>query len=563
MGLVLSDQLPALGLRVGCLLDLLAEDDVDRSLRAHHGDLRGGPGEGHVCPEVLGVHDHVGTTVGLARDHGHLGHGGLGEGVQQLGPSADDPPVLLRRPRKEPRHVLEHHQRDVEGVAEPDEARRLLGGLVVERSGEDLRLVGHDPDRAAVQAREADQDVGRPQREDLEELALVHHPPDHVLHVVGCPRRVGDDRVEGLVAPVRIVTGCIGGRVLQVVRGQERQQVTDLGQAVGLVVGDEAGDAGTAGVRVGTSQLLEGDVLARHRADHVGSGDEHVRGALHHEHEVGDGGGVDGAAGAGAHDQRDLGHHPAGPDVAVEDVTVAGEGGGSLLDPGSAGIVDADDRRADRHGQVHDLADLLGHDLTERAAEHGEVLAEHEHLAAVDGSPAGDDAVGVGPGAIQAEGAQAVAGQHVRLHERPRVEKQLEPLSGSQLPPGVLPFDGVGAATEAGLLLEFAELLDALVDGSAMRGRFPLGRLGGVGATLQPNRAVCVRYRLGLGGVLGVGLAGLFALFSGLCHGDSAGVYPSEKGADRRRRPRSVGGRPYHPGRWSSRPLRSERSTSW
>ena len=68
----------------------------------------------------------------------------------------------------------------------------------------------------------------------------------------------------------------------------------------------------------------------------------------------------------------------------------------ALLDAGAGAVVEADQRDADRGGQVHDLVDLLGEHLAQRPAEDGEVLAEDAHLAAVDGAEAGDDAVGVG-----------------------------------------------------------------------------------------------------------------------------------------------------------------------
>src|SRR5512145_3385840 len=50
--LVLLDLLLALGSRVAGIGDLLAVDDVGRALGAHDGDLRRGPGEGHVRAQV-------------------------------------------------------------------------------------------------------------------------------------------------------------------------------------------------------------------------------------------------------------------------------------------------------------------------------------------------------------------------------------------------------------------------------------------------------------------------------------------------------------------------------
>ena len=75
---------------------------------------------------------------------------------------ADDPRVLDLRADHEAGHVLQEDERDVEGVAEVDEARRLVGGVVLEDAAELLRLVGDDADRPAAEAREAGDDRLRP-----------------------------------------------------------------------------------------------------------------------------------------------------------------------------------------------------------------------------------------------------------------------------------------------------------------------------------------------------------------------------------------------------------------
>ena len=89
--------------------------------------------------------------------------------------------------------------------------------------------------------------------------------------------------------------------------------------------------------------------------------------------------------------------------------------------------------------------DLLGEHLAERAAEDGEVLAEHEHLATVDRAPAGDDAVGVGP-FLEARGLGAVAGEQIELLEAARIEQYVDALAGEQLALLVLALDGRGAS---------------------------------------------------------------------------------------------------------------------
>src|SRR5271169_2054775 len=64
-----------------------------------------------------------------------------------------------------------------------------------------------------------------------------------------------------------------------------------------------------------------------------------------------------------------------------------------LLDPGSAAIVKADNWRADPHSMIHYLADLLSMGLAERPAHDGEILAEYEDLATVDGAMPGNHPV--------------------------------------------------------------------------------------------------------------------------------------------------------------------------
>ena len=46
--------------------------------------------------------------------------------------------------------------------------------------------------------------------------------------------------------------------------------------------------------------------------------------------------------------------------VAQKNIGVAGQGHHALLDTRSAGIIQADDRRAGLHGHVHDFYDLAG-----------------------------------------------------------------------------------------------------------------------------------------------------------------------------------------------------------
>ena len=106
--------------------------------------------------------------------------------------------------------------------------------------------------------------------------------------------------------------------------------------------------------------------------------------------------------------------------VAQEDVAVAAERHDAFLDARAGAVVEADERRADLRGEVHDLADLLGERAREAAAEDGEVLREQEDLPAVDLAVAGDDAVARDLLLVRAEVRAAVHDELVHLDERAR-----------------------------------------------------------------------------------------------------------------------------------------------
>jgi hypothetical protein len=196
-----------------------------------------------------------------------------------------------------------------------------------------------------------------------------------------------------------------------------RQQATDVVEGRCLVGRVQVGDAASRGVRRRAAEELRIDVLMRHGLHHVRSGDEHVARPLDHDREVGDRRRVDRAAGARPEDHRDLRDDAGRQDVAQEDLGVPAEGRDTLLDPRATRIVQADDRRADLHREVHDLADLAGVCLGQRAAEDGEVLAEDEDRSAVHRAVPGDDAV-----AEEGLVASVAAGDEgVELDERARV----------------------------------------------------------------------------------------------------------------------------------------------
>ena len=118
-----------------------------------------------------------------------------------------------------------------------------------------------------------------------------------------------------------------------------------------------------------------------------------------------------------------------------------------------------------------------------------------------------------------------MARQEVGLDERTRVQEELQALPSGQLAPSVLALDGLRPASEPSLLLEFSELIDALMDRGSVRSRRSHFRLAhtGSGVDGSPRRAIGTGGWRAVRRLLGVRLAGLFllAIFLDLSHGRS------------------------------------------
>ena len=282
------------------------------------------------------------------------------------------PPHSCAVPGRKPGHVDEGDERDVERVAGADEPRRLRRSVDVEHAGERVRLVADDADAEAAEPREAADDVLGEARLELEEVAVVddERRSRASCRTASSPRR---ERACRARAP----------------RGRPGRPARRTAPPAGSTAAGSSADSAhpraavssSAAVRCATpdlaacasappssSSVTSSPVTVSHD---VGAGDEHVRRALDHQHEVGHRGRVDGAARARPHHERELRHDARELHVPPEDLRVARERDDAFLDPRAAGVVDPDHRAAVLPGQVEHLADLLGDGLRERAAEDG------------------------------------------------------------------------------------------------------------------------------------------------------------------------------------------------
>ena len=137
--------------------------------------------------------------------------------------------------------------------------------------------------------------------------------------------------------------------------------------------------------------------------------------------------------------------------------------------------------------EVHDLGDLLGEHLAERAAEHRRVVAEDEHLPAVDRSPAGDHPVAADPPLLHVEVGRPVKREHVELGERTGIEQPVDALTRGELALGVLG-SLCGTATMDGVVPALAEHVDLPAGATARPARRRSALAGGAGTPAEHRR---------------------------------------------------------------------------
>mmetsp|Transcript_31400 Transcript_31400/g.100205 ORF Transcript_31400/g.100205 Transcript_31400/m.100205 type:complete len:376 (-) Transcript_31400:367-1494(-) len=372
---------------------------------------------------------------------------------------ADYSAILLCRPGEEAGDVHEGDERDVEGVAEPHEARRLLRRIDVQTASQMTWLIGDDAHGPAVEAREAHDDVPSVLWHDLEHLPAVHDLLQHAVHVVG---RVGVRRDEGVqrgggarggvrARPPRRLCLAVGEREVPEELPHHRERVHLVGKGA-------VSHPALCRVRCRPPQLLHRHLLHGHGLDDFRACQEHMGGMFDHEGEVGEGGRVHRAPRAGPQHEGELGDDPAGLHVAVENLCVACQRAHPLLNPCASRVIEADNGRTRSERLVHNLTDLLGVGLGKAAPQNREVLRKHKDRAPPDGPAARHHPVPRHPVVLHPEVCTAVLDELAALAERPRVEEGGDPLSRRELPLAVLGSHPGRPPALQGLLLQACDL---------------------------------------------------------------------------------------------------------
>ncbi len=196
--------------------------------------------------------------------------------------------------------------------------------------------MGHDAYGQASQATKADDNVLGPVLLHLKEIAVIHHPADDILDVVGFVGIVGHETVQLLIGPIRRIICRQEGRILHVVLGQVAEQLADLVDTVLLVLSSKVSHAALRVVDHGAAQIFRRDFFVGHSLDHIWAGDVHKAGVLDHQDEIGHGRRVDGPASTGPHNGANLRNDARGQHVAQEHVGIGRQADHTFLDARSA-----------------------------------------------------------------------------------------------------------------------------------------------------------------------------------------------------------------------------------
>ena len=126
------------------------------------------------------------------------------------------------------------------------------------------------------------------------------------------------------------------------------------------------------------------------------------------------------------------GNHAAGESVAQKNIGVTRQRSDAFLNARAAGIVEADQRRAGAHGQIHDLANFPGVSFGKRAAKNGEILRENINQPAVDASKAGNETVARWALLFHSKIDAVVADKFIQLLEGTFIEEQINAFASGE-----------------------------------------------------------------------------------------------------------------------------------
>ncbi len=134
--------------------------------------------------EAAADHPLRAQTVGLAQHHGEDGNGEIGAHDIEPAAVAHERGALGLGAHHVARRIAERQHRDVEGIAQLQEARGLVGGIGVDRAPQHHRIVREQAQRPSFDANKRCDHVGAEVAPQFQNRTLVRDQIDHPAHVV-------------------------------------------------------------------------------------------------------------------------------------------------------------------------------------------------------------------------------------------------------------------------------------------------------------------------------------------------------------------------------------------
>ena len=176
-------------------------------------------------------------SVGLAQHDRAERHREVGAGHEQPGAMTDQRGLLDLGSHHHAGRVAQEQDRDIEGIAKLQEARRLVRAVRVDGAREVRRVVGNNAERLALDAGEGRHHARAEGTTQFEHRALVAQRRNHVAHVVD-PQPVLGDRAaqQPLVGRLPLGQGSLEKR--KILLGDRDRLGLVLDGDIDLAVGD-------------------------------------------------------------------------------------------------------------------------------------------------------------------------------------------------------------------------------------------------------------------------------------------------------------------------------------
>ena len=143
----------------------------------------------------------------------------------------------------------------------------------------------------------------------LKEFSVIHHSPNHFVHIVGTVGLVGDNLVEEVFFAIYGVGTLYKRCLFHIILREIAQETADKLDAILFGIYGKLSHTALAGMDISSTKLLLGHIFARYGLYHLWPREEHVARTSHHYVKVCKSGRIYGTTGTGAEDSRDLGDH--------------------------------------------------------------------------------------------------------------------------------------------------------------------------------------------------------------------------------------------------------------